>query len=587
MDRCGIIRGISGPVIKAESKVPTRLYEVVRVGKEGLLGEVIRIRGSFVDVQVYEDTTGLRVGEPVVFSGELLSVELGPGVLGTVLDGIGRPLSRIGAEDGIFLKRGFAAPTVPRDLKWKFVPLMQEGQEFFPGDVYGVMVDVGGFQHKLMIPPLAKPGKVAWIAAEGEYKAEDLLFESTQGLSLCCVQKWNVRVSRPFKERLPFNEPLITGQRILDTLFPVALGGASVVPGGFGTGKTVTQQSLAKWCNADIIIYIGCGERGNEMTEVLEEFPHLKDPRTGKALMDRMILIANTSNMPVAAREASIYLGMTLAEYFRDMGNNVAIMADSTSRWAEALREISGRLEEMPGEEGYPAYLSSRLSQYYERAGRVKVLCSDEREGSITVINAVSPPGGDFSEPVTQASLRLSGAFWALDKSLAQKRHFPSINWHLSYTLYEHSLSDYFNRKLGAQWSELVLWLRELLEDEKKLEELVQIVGRDALEELDRWKLHLAWLVKSFYLQQNAFDDKDAFCPLEKQKLLLEFFKEMDCRVVDKVKEGVLFSQIQRIPIQMWLEEMRKLQVEEMQTKKHEYITALDRELDSLEVIRS
>jgi len=587
MDRIGIIRGISGPVIKAESKVSTRLYEVVKVGRDHLLGEVIRIRGSFVDVQVYEDTTGLKVGEPVLFSGELLSVELGPGILGSVLDGIGRPLGKAGEDDGIFLRRGFEAPTVPRERKWKFFPLMKRGQSFSPGDVYGTMLDTGGFEHKLMIPPSAGHGEVEWIADEGEYGACDRLFESAEGLSLYCVQKWNVRVPRPFKDRLSFDKPLITGQRVLDTLFPVALGGASVVPGGFGTGKTVTQQSLAKWCNADIIIYIGCGERGNEMTEVLEEFPHLKDPKTGRPLMDRMILIANTSNMPVAAREASIYLGMTLAEYFRDMGNNVAIMADSTSRWAEALREISGRLEEMPGEEGYPAYLSSRLSQYYERAGRVKVLCSGEREGSITVINAVSPPGGDFSEPVTQASLRLSGAFWALDKSLAQQRHFPSINWNLSYSLYEHSLSNYFKYRLGEEWSALVLWLRELLEAEKRLEELVQIVGRDALEELDRWTLRLAWLIKSFYLQQNAFDENDAFCPLEKQKILLEFLRETNSMVVEKLNQGVLFSQVQKVPIQIWIEHMRKLEVDELKSKKQEYIALLKKELGSLEVIRS
>ncbi|MCD6182812.1 MAG: V-type ATP synthase subunit A [Thermovirga sp.] len=587
MDREGVIRGIAGPVITAESKVSTRLYEVVKVGNERLLGEVIRIRGPFVDVQVYEDTNGLRVGEPVFFSGELLSVELGPGILGSVLDGIGRPLDRMGDEGDIFLRKGFEAPTVPRDRKWKFIPLMERGQKYFPGDIYGVMLDVGGLEHYLMIPPLERPGTIAWIAEEGEYGAGDSLFSSTDGLTLQCLQKWNVRVPRPFKERLPFNEPLITGQRIIDTLFPVALGGASVVPGGFGTGKTVTQQSLAKWCNADIIIYIGCGERGNEMTEVLEEFPHLKDPRTGNPLMNRMILIANTSNMPVAAREASIYLGMTLAEYFRDMGKNVAIMADSTSRWAEALREISGRLEEMPGEEGYPAYLSSRLSQYYERAGRVKVLGSKERVGSITVINAVSPPGGDFSEPVTQASLRLSGAFWALDKSLAQQRHFPSINWNLSYTLYERSLSDYFKRELGEDWNMLTLWLRELLESEKRLQELVQIVGRDALEDLDRWKLHLAWLIKSFYLQQNAFDDKDAFCPPKKQKMLLEFFREIDDRVTKKIRDGALFSQIHRISLPLWLERMKGLEVEKMETKKREYIAELEEELSSLEVILS
>ncbi len=548
MEKSGIITGITGPVVKARTDASVSLYEVVHVGEKRLLGEVVRIDGPRVDLQVYEDTSGMRIGEPVAFTGDLLSVELGPGLLGGVLDGIGRPLHAL-AESGIFIGTGIEAPAVPQDLLWEFEPLVKEGDEIGPGDAFGFVTERKVFRHMIMVHPEARPGRVLNIKPKDKYTPRDILVETDSGYSGGLTQKWHVRKGRPYKRRLGFTEPLVTGQRVIDTLFPLALGGAAVVPGGFGTGKTVTQQSLAKWCSADIIVYIGCGERGNEMTEVLEEFPELQDPHSGRPLLDRMVLIANTSNMPVAARESSIYLGMTIAEYFRDQGCNVAIMSDSTSRWAEALREIAGRLEEMPGEEGYPAYLSSRLSQYYERAGRVEAIGKEAGTGSVTVINAVSPAGGDFSEPVTQASLRLSGTFWALDKSLAQQRHFPSINWKQSFSLYEKSLDRWFTERFGEKWHDDVAYLRDLLDMEKNLQELVQIVGRDALTEEDKWKLHLGGLVRVAYLQQNAFDPNDAYCSLEKQHLLLDCLRRLDQIVHSRIEDGLLFHQVQERPL--------------------------------------
>ncbi|MFP4481705.1 MAG: V-type ATP synthase subunit A [Thermovirgaceae bacterium] len=583
MGKTGKITGIAGPVVKARTDASVSLYEVVHVGKQGLLGEVVRIDGHRVDLQVYEDTSGMRIGEPVDFTGDLLSVDLGPGLLGGVLDGIGRPLHVL-AEQGIFIGAGIEASAVDHDEAWEFDPVVSEGDEVSPGDVFGVVQERGVFRHKIMIQPDAKPGKVVRIKPRGTYSAEETLVEIDSGFSSGLVQKWHVRKGRPYGRRLGFSEPLVTGQRVIDTLFPVALGGAAVVPGGFGTGKTVTQQSLAKWCNADIIVYIGCGERGNEMTEVLEEFPELQDPHTGRPLLDRMVLIANTSNMPVAARESSIYLGMTIAEYFRDQGCDVAIMSDSTSRWAEALREIAGRLEEMPGEEGYPAYLSSRLSQYYERAGRVETLGKTPRTGSVTVINAVSPAGGDFSEPVTQASLRLSGAFWALDKALAQQRHFPSINWRQSFSLYEESLKRWFTEKLGAKWHTDVAYLRDLLDKEKSLQELVQIVGRDALTEEDKWKLHLGGLIRVAYLQQSAFDRTDAYCSLGKQLLLLDCFKRLDETVHDRLEEGLLFHQVQERPLAAELLDILKEDEKKMKERIEKFLDELKEALNEMEV---
>jgi V/A-type H+-transporting ATPase subunit A len=506
MSSQGIITGVSGPVIQASVYGKVRMYEVPFVGNSRLLGEVIRIQGDIVDIQVYENTDGLRAGEPVVFTGELLSVKLGPGLLGTVLDGIGRPLEEIAGQN-IYIPRGFQSESIPNDREWDFVPLVKSGENVHGGTVVGEVMEGSYLKHLIMIPPEKGSLVVDHVSGEGTYRAEDIVAVLSDGSEIRLSQKWEVRKSRPYYKRLHFDAPLMTGQRILDTLFPLALGGAAVLPGGFGTGKTVTQQSLAKYCNADIIVYIGCGERGNEMTEVLEEFSQLMDPSHDAPLLERMVLIANTSNMPVAAREASIYLGMTIAEYYRDMGYDVAMMADSTSRWAEALREIAGRLEEMPGEEGYPAYLGSRLAQYYERAGRVIPLCGENKEGSVTIINAVSPPGGDFSEPVTQSSLRLAGAFWGLDKQLAQQRHFPAINWNSSYTLYSFQLQEYFLKQMGEEWESLKRFLTVTLDKEKRLKDLVQIVGRDGLSESDKWVLEFADLAKIFFLQQNAFSE--------------------------------------------------------------------------------
>ncbi|MDK2845507.1 MAG: V/A-type H+/Na+-transporting ATPase subunit [Synergistales bacterium] len=583
MEKPGIITGITGPVVKARTDASVSLYEVVHVGEKRLLGEVVRIDGPRVDLQVYEDTSGMRIGEPVAFTGDLLSVELGPGLLGGVLDGIGRPLHAL-AESGIFIGTGIEAPAVPQDLLWEFEPLVKEGDEIGPGDAFGFVTERTVFRHMIMVHPEARPGRVLNIKSKGKYTPRDMLVETDSGYSGGLTQKWHVRKGRPYKRRLGFSEPLVTGQRVIDTLFPLALGGAAVVPGGFGTGKTVTQQSLAKWCSADIIVYIGCGERGNEMTEVLEEFPELQDPHSGRPLLDRMVLIANTSNMPVAARESSIYLGMTIAEYFRDQGRNVAIMSDSTSRWAEALREIAGRLEEMPGEEGYPAYLSSRLSQYYERAGRVEPIGKEAGAGSVTVINAVSPAGGDFSEPVTQASLRLSGTFWALDKSLAQQRHFPSINWKQSFSLYEKSLGSWFAERLGEKWHDDVAYLRDLLDMEKNLQELVQIVGRDALTEEDKWKLHLGGLVRVAYLQQNAFDPNDAYCSLEKQHLLLDCLRRLDQIVHSRIEDGLLFHQVQERPLAADLLALLREEETTMKERIDVFLEGLREALSKMEV---
>lgn len=563
MIKTGRISAISGPVVRAVMDSSAKMFEVALVGGSQLLGEVIRIDGKFAFIQVYENTNGIQIGDKVQFTGGLLSVELGPGMLGQVLDGIGRPLAKLSRDD-FFIKRGVRTRTLPDDQKWHFVPLKESGDCLYPGSVFGYVEEGSYFRHSISLPPYSKSGTISWITEEGNYPVDHVLCSLEDGTSLSMVQNWEVRTPRPVARRFPLDEPLVTGQRILDTLFPLALGGAAVLPGGFGTGKTVTQQSLAKWCNADVIVYIGCGERGNEMTEVLEEFPELFDKMHNAPLMERMVLIANTSNMPVAAREASIYLGMTIAEYFRDMGYHVAMMADSTSRWAEALREIGGRLEEMPGEEGYPAYLGTRLAQYYERSGKVQALGEPERKGSITIINAVSPPGGDFSEPVTQTSLRLSGTFWGLDKGLAQQRHFPAINWNSSYSLYNSSLFEYFSERLGSEWEELIHSLKRTLEREKSLKDLVQLVGRDGLSEEDKWTLDFSELVRVIYLQQNAFSDEDAFCSLKKQKSLMGTLQKLDDTVKELIDKGLLFDQMKEVSLLQQLIKIRNVAVEEI-----------------------
>lgn len=580
----GNITGISGPVIGAVTYTPIKMFEVAYIGHSKLLGEVIRIKGDRVDIQVYEDTSGLTKGEPVIFTGELLAVDLGPGILGSVFDGIGRPLEILG-KDSIYLKKGIHLPAIDSRKKWYFTPSIKEGEIVTPGTFIGYVFEGSFLQHRIMAPPYIEPAKVVWVASEENYTIEDSICCLENGVELTMKQRWEVRRPRPVLSRLSFDAPLLTGQRILDTLFPIAIGGAAVLPGGFGTGKTVTQQSLAKWCNAEIIIYIGCGERGNEMTEVLEEFPELSDPFHNAPLMERMVLIANTSNMPVAAREASVYLGMTLAEYFRDMGYNTAIMADSTSRWAEALREIGGRLEEMPGEEGYPAYLGTRLAQYYERAGRAKLLGLPEREGSVTVINAVSPAGGDFSEPVTQASLRLSGAFWALDKRLAQQRHFPAINWQQSYTLYEGSLASVFERELGSQWKVLKSYLKEMLDREKVLTDLVQLVGRDGLSEEDKWLLAHVETIKVVFLQQNAYSDADASCSMKKQFILLKLLYDLDNLMRQRIESGLLYDQVADYPLRVELLRLREKPEIELEQQGNQWLKNFDDKLESLVVI--
>ena len=584
MEKRGMVTGISGPVVSVRPERPVSMFEVARVGQSGLLGEVIRIGRSGVQVQVYEDTTGLCLGEHVLFEDDLLSVLLGPGILGGVFDGIGRRLETLG-QRGIFLPKGASVASIEDSRRFPFVPRVQKGDEVGPGDVIGSVKENPGFTHLVMAPPGSRRGRIEWTAAEEELFPSAPVVRLEDGQVFTMVQRWHMRVPRPSARRLPLEIPLVTGQRILDSLFPIPLGGAAVLPGGFGTGKTVTQQSLAKWCSASVIVYIGCGERGNEMTEVLEEFPQIQDPVTGGSLMERTVLVANTSNMPVAAREASIYLGMTIGEYFRDMGLDVAIMADSTSRWAEALREIGGRLEEMPGEEGYPAYLGSRLAQYYERAGRVLALGSPERTGSVTVVNAVSPAGGDFSEPVTQASLRMSGAFWALDKGLAQQRHFPAINWQQSFTLYGEMLAPYFEKRLGSDWFPLRAYVKDILEKERSLLDLVQLVGRDGLSEEDKWTLLASELIRVLFLQQNAFAPEDASYPPERQKAFLQILRRLDETVRPFFSRGILFEQVAELPIRTGLLKLRALQDGDMESSGETWCDSLGRQLEGMEVI--
>jgi V/A-type H+/Na+-transporting ATPase subunit A len=498
---------ISGPVVMAKG-LKARMYDVVKVGKERLMGEVIAINDDTTTIQVYEDTSGIKPGEEVETTGMPLSLELGPGLLNQVYDGIQRPLPELRNQKGDFIARGITAPGLDRKKKWDFKPTVKKGDEVSGGSIVGLVRELNT-EHRIMVPPTLKgKAKVASIK-EGSFTVEETVCELDNGLKVIMMQKWPVRMPRPIQKKLLPVIPLITGQRIFDTLFPLAKGGVAAIPGPFGSGKTVSQSQLAKWADADIVVYVGCGERGNEMTEVLEEFPRLIDPRTEKPLMNRTILIANTSNMPVAAREASIYTGITLAEYYRDMGYSVALMADSTSRWAEAMREISSRLQEMPGEEGYPPYLSTRLAEFYERAGRGTVLCG--KEGSISVIGAVSPPGGDFSEPVTQNTLRVVKTFWALDAKLAQRRHFPAINWLTSYSLYHDGLENWYKENVAHDWNEKIARLMLILQEEDRLLEIVQLIGSDALPEKERVTLRIARMIREFLLQQNAYHPVDTY----------------------------------------------------------------------------
>ena len=517
----GEISRVAGPVVTALGLRP-RMYDVMLVGTERLMGEVIQVRGDRTVIQVYEETSGIRPGEPVEDTARPLTVELGPGLLGSIYDGVQRPLPVLQKLMGDFVLRGARAPGLNREKLWDFAPTVKEGDEVAGGATLGTVQEAKNVQHRIMVPPHEK-GKIARVRT-GKMKVTDTVVELEGGTKLAMLQNWPVRQPRPVKERLMPTVPLITGQRVMDFLFPIAKGGTAAIPGGFGTGKTVSEQQLSKWCDAQVVVYIGCGERGNEMTEVLTTFPKLEDPYTGAPLMDRMALIANTSNMPVAAREASVYTGMTLAEYYRDMGYNVALMADSTSRWAEAMREISSRLEEMPGEEGFPAYLSARLSEFYERSGRVTTLAS--REGSVSVVGAVSPSGGDFSEPVTQGTLRIVKVFWALDTALRAKRHFPAINWLTSYSLYGATLDDWFQENVDEEWPKLRSWAQRTLQEEAELEEIVRLVGADALPPEQQLTLEVARMIREIFLQQNAYHPVDTFCPAERQFKLISAIRK-------------------------------------------------------------
>ena len=516
----GVLKRISGPVVTAVG-LDAHMYDVVKVGNEELMGEVIKIQGESVIIQVYEDTDGIRPGEPVENTGLSLAVELGPGLLTSIYDGIQRPLEVLVDKMGNFIERGVSAPGLSHEKKWEFVPTMKVGDVVKAGDILGTVQETN-IVHKVMVPPRSKGGKIKKIVG-GNFTVDETICTFEDGTEITMLQRWPVRVPRPVKEKLNPDIPLITGQRILDGLFPIAKGGTAAIPGPFGSGKTVTQQQLAKWSDAEIVVYIGCGERGNEMTEVLTEFPELEDPKTGKPLMERTVLIANTSNMPVAAREASVYTGITIAEYFRDMGYDVSLMADSTSRWAEAMREISSRLEEMPGEEGYPAYLAARLSEFYERAGRV--VNNNGTSGSVSVIGAVSPPGGDFSEPVTQNTLRIVKVFWALDAKLSQRRHFPAINWLNSYSLYLDALNEWYDREVSPEWNPLRAWAMGVLQKEAELQEIVQLVGSDALPDEEQVTIEVARMIREIFLQQNAYDAVDTFCPMAKQYDMMKAIK--------------------------------------------------------------
>ncbi|MHB8106799.1 MAG: V-type ATP synthase subunit A [Candidatus Cryosericum sp.] len=520
----GEIVKVAGPLVVAKDLTNPQMYELVRVGDAKLFGEIIELRGEMASIQVYEETSGVGPGEPVVQTGSLLTVELGPGLITSIYDGIQRPLDAIRSQYGDFIPRGVALPALPRDRKWHFVPCVKVDDVVVEGDIVGSVQETRAVLHQIMVPK-GLAGRIISIA-EDDFTVDEpvatLRTESGEERPMTMIQRWPVRNGRPYTQRMAPDTPLVTGQRVIDALFPVAKGGTACVPGPFGSGKTVIQHQLAKWANADIIVYVGCGERGNEMTDVLQEFPQLKDPKTGEVLMNRTVLIANTSNMPVAAREASVFTGITIAEYFRDMGYSVALMADSTSRWAEAMREISGRLEEMPGEEGYPAYLASRVAAFYERAGKSLSLGSKPREGSLSVIGAVSPPGGDLSEPVVQATLRAVKVFWALDSRLAYARHFPAIDWLQSYSLYSNLLESYYDRELGERWSQEIREVRALLQKEAELQELVRLVGVDALSVSDRLVLESAKSVREDFLQQGAFTEGDSYTSLRKQLRMLD-----------------------------------------------------------------
>jgi len=582
-EQVGVITWISGPVVRARGSRKIGMLELVEVGEEHLVGEVIGLDGDIITAQVYEETSGMQTGAPIFGTGLPLSVELAPGLIQSIYDGVQRPLPLIEQAMGSFIRRGARFDPISREKKWKYTPKVKVGDEVKGGAILGIAMETETFEHRVMVHP-DDAGTITWVAAAGEYTVTDPIAKLKTGKQekeLMMLQRWPVRRPRPFVKRRPANTPLITGQRVLDTFFPIAKGGAAGIPGPFGSGKTVTQHSIAKWADAQVIVYIGCGERGNEMTEVLQEFPHLVDPRSGRPLMERTVLIANTSNMPVAAREASIYTGITIAEYYRDMGYSVALMADSTSRWAEALREVSGRLEEMPAEEGYPAYLAGRLAEFYERAGYVDNL--NGTEGSVSIVGAVSPPGGDFSEPVTQHTKRFIRCFWALDKSLASARHFPSINWLDSYSEYVEDVADWWREKIGKDWLGMRNHAMALLSEESRLSQIVKLVGPDALPDAERMVLETSRLIREGILQQNAMDTVDAYSSIEKQIRMLELVLYFHERGMNIVKRGAPISLIHDLPVVDTLIRMKSAVSNEEINKFDDIQSAIDEQMSQLD----
>ncbi len=581
--KTGKIIKVSGPLVVAEGMDEANVYDVVKVGEKGLIGEIIEMRGDKASIQVYEETSGIGPGDPVITTGEPLSVELGPGLIESMFDGIQRPLDAfMKAANSAFLSKGVEVKSLNREKKWPFVPTAKVGDKVSAGDVIGTVQETAVVLHRIMVP-FGVEGTIKEIKA-GDFNVEEVIavVETEKGdKNLTLMQKWPVRKGRPYARKLNPVEPMTTGQRVIDTFFPVAKGGAAAVPGPFGAGKTVVQHQVAKWGDTEIVVYVGCGERGNEMTDVLNEFPELKDPKTGESLMKRTVLIANTSNMPVAAREASIYTGITIAEYFRDMGYSVSIMADSTSRWAEALREMSGRLEEMPGDEGYPAYLGSRLADYYERAGKVVALGKDGREGAVTAIGAVSPPGGDISEPVTQSTLRIVKVFWGLDAQLAYKRHFPSINWLTSYSLYLEKMGEWMDAHVADDWSALRTEAMALLQEEANLEEIVRLVGMDALSEGDRLKLEVAKSIREDYLQQNAFHENDTYTSLNKQYKMLNLILSFKHEAEKALEAGVYLDKVLKLPVRDRIARSKYISEEEI-SKMDEILVELKSEMNKL-----
>lgn len=562
----GKITRVSGPLVEAKGLSDANIYDVVEVSKDKLIGEIIEMRGDVANIQVYEETTGIGPGDEVVSTGAPLSVELGPGLLERMYDGIQRPLEKLELLAGEFLKRGVTAPPLNREKLWEFKAEKEVGDEVIPGDILGTVDETSVINHKIMVPNGIK-GKVKEIK-DGEFTVEDTVavIETENGdKELNMIQKWPVRTPRPFNRKLDPDTPLITGQRVIDTFFPVAKGGAASIPGPFGSGKTVIQHQIAKYADADVVIYVGCGERGNEMTDVLDEFPELIDPKTGESIMKRTVLIANTSNMPVAAREASVYTGITMAEYYRDMGYSVALMADSTSRWAEALREMSGRLEEMPGDEGFPAYLASRIADFYERSGKVIVNGQVEKEGSLSVIGAVSPPGGDLSEPVTQATLRIVKVFWGLDYDLSYQRHFPAINWLNSYSLYQDKMDSYIDKTVDEKFSKNRMRAMSLLQQESSLQEIVRLIGRDGLSDDDKLKLDVTKSLREDFLQQNAFHETDAFCPMEKQDLMLDTILYFYDKSLEALSDGANLDRLEELEVKEKITRLKLIKDENLE----------------------